>query len=396
VRVLVVHNRYTFEGGEEAVVAGESALLRGAGVEVLNWERDSKGVADLPLHARAGTALGSLWNRAVAREFRGLVRAWQPDVVHVHNTQPLISAAVHHVAASEGVRTIQSIHNYRLFCVNGLALRNATECTICLGRAPWAGVAYRCYRNSVGASLAAAGAIVLHRRLGTWTNRVSLFSVPSTFTAGILAQAGVPTRRIVYRPQVLVQDPGVGGHDGRYLLFVGRLSDEKGIGVLIDDAFIDRLPLPLHICGDGPLVERVRECSRKSGRVVFHGRIEREGVIGLMKRATLLLMPSRVYEVAPLTLIEALATGLPSLVADRGAMPEHVEPHAGWKVKGDDPESWFSAIDLALSDPDELRLRGTSARSTFLAKHAPEVGLRALVELYDQARQAQQGGTGSA
>ena len=394
-RVIVVHNRYTFEGGEEAVVAGESALLRGAGHEVLAWERDSKGIADLPFRARAGIAMGSLWNGAVARELRDLFRSWRPDVVHVHNTQPLVSPAVHHVAADEGIPTIQSIHNYRLFCINGLALRNATECTICLGRAPWAGVAYRCYRGSVGASLAAAGSIVLHRWLRTWTERVSLFSVPSVFTARILAQAGIPTGRIVYRPQLLVADPGPGSHEGRFLLYVGRLADEKGIGVLIDEGFVGRLPLPLHICGEGPLGDLVRESARRSGRVVFHGRLEKERVIDLMKRATLLLMPSRFYEVAPLTLIEALATGLPTLVSDRGAMPEHVNPGAGWRVTGDDPESWLSAIQLALSDPGELRSRGEAARRSFLEKHGPDVGLRALIQIYGEARQFRPGGSGS-
>ena len=168
-RVLLVHNAYQLRGGEDGVVDAEVALLREHGhqVELLKRTND-----DVPGMSRLVLAAQTLWSSDTVRRLKEAAARFSPDVIHVHNTLPLVSPSVFWGAAALGVPVVQTLHNFRLMCPQATFLRDSQVCEDCLGHMPWAAVRHRCYRDSAPQSAAIVAMLGLHRALGTYVNKV--------------------------------------------------------------------------------------------------------------------------------------------------------------------------------------------------------------------------------
>src|SRR5918992_159111 len=226
-RVLLVHCRYQIRGGEDECVEFERRLLTDAGVEVDLYEDDNRRVEEI---GRLRAATDTVWSRRSRRAIRERLRAKSYDVVHVHNFFPLISPAVHHAAQAEGCAVVQTLHNYRLLCPNGIFFRDGHVCEDCLGRSvAWPAVAHACYRGSRPASAAIVAMLAGHRLLGTWRSKVDAFIALNEFGRRKFIEGGLPAERIVVKPNFVTPDPGVGDGKGGFALFVGRLTPEKGV-----------------------------------------------------------------------------------------------------------------------------------------------------------------------
>ena len=196
-----------------------------------------------------------------------MFRSFRPDVVHFHNTFPLISPSGYYAARAEGVPVVQTIHNYRLICPSATLFRDGRPCVDCVGRrVPWPAVKHACYRDSRPASLVVAGMLSTHRLLQTWNRLVHVYIALSEFARQQLISGGLRGDRIVIKPNFINPDPGVGSHDGDFALFIGRLTIEKGLPTLLsawerlDGAF------PLKIVGDGPLADEVATAAESHPR----------------------------------------------------------------------------------------------------------------------------------
>ena len=202
-KILVVHNHYRLRGGEDTVFDAECRMLEEGGHTVVRYERTN---LDVPrgVLGRVRTALGTVWSRRSYREVRELIRRERPDVMHCHNTFPLISPSVYYAAAAEGVPVVQTLHNYRLACLNGYLFREGHVCERCLGRAPWRGVCLRCYRGSLAASATVAAMLLVHRALGTWRRKVTRYIALTEFSKAKFIEAGLPADKITVKPNVLV------------------------------------------------------------------------------------------------------------------------------------------------------------------------------------------------
>lgn len=229
--VLVVHNRYQERGGEDRVVALESALLERNGHKVVPYIVDNRDIGSMP---KATLPLLTIWNPKTVDAVTRLIELERIDVVHVHNTLPLVSPSVYHAARAEGIPVVQTLHNYRLFCPAAVCVRNERPCTSCLGASvPWPAIRHACYRGSRTATGAVAAMLVAHRLLGTWQNAVDTYIAPTDFARRLFIAAGLPAGRIVVKPHFVDPDPGVGAHRGDDVLYVGRLSTEKGVQTLL-------------------------------------------------------------------------------------------------------------------------------------------------------------------
>ena len=249
--VLVVHNFYQQPGGEDAVFAAESRLLRSRGHAVIHYTAHNDAISDMTALA---VGLRTIWSRRTFRELGELIRRERPDVVHVHNTQPLISPAVYYAASAAGVPVVQTVHNYRVGCPNGLCFRDNRCCTDCVGKTvTWPGVLHACYRNSRSATAVITAMLSTHRMLGTWRSRVNAFIAPTEFSRRMLINIGLPPDKIVVKPHFVDPDPGTGGQRKGYALFVGRLSSEKGVTTLLQAWHQIGREVPLQIVGEGPL-----------------------------------------------------------------------------------------------------------------------------------------------
>jgi glycosyltransferase involved in cell wall biosynthesis len=370
VRVLVLHSRYLSgpASGENRVAEDEIRLLEQAGHPVSSW---------MPEYGDAGGARAAgraVWSRRAKSRVSCVADSGSADVVHVHNVFPNLSPSV----LRSSIATVMTLHNFRLACLPATFLRDGRICEDCLGRAPWPGVLHACYRKSGLASAVLATSLTVHHAVGTF-DRVTLYAAVSQFIKDKLVEGGLNRERIRVRHNFSWPiERRVG--PGTYFLSVGHLSPEKGL-----DTIVRNWPshTALVVVGDGP--DRARLESIASGRVEFRGLVDAEHVSPLLRGARSLLVPSRSYEGSPRTIVEAFAAGV-SVVASRiGGLPEYVEHEiSGLLAEPCDVDEWAEAVQ-SLEDDDLAERLGDGAYAAWQERFSPEIGLRSLEALYEEA-----------
>ena len=379
-RVLVVHNRYRTPGGEDAVVEAEVALLRKRGHDVQTYIRDN---AELDRMPAAGALAQLVWSRRTSREIDRLVAALRPDVIHAHNTFALVSGSLYWAARRAGVPIVQTLHNFRLLCVQTMLLREGRVCEDCLGHGPWRGVKHRCYRDSTAQSAALAAMLATHRALGTYRDKVTRYIALNEFCRAKFIAGGLPAERIAVKPNFVdlplpADELRAGG------LYVGRLAPEKGIATLV--AALDDLPgVTIDVVGTGP--EQARIADHRQMRLL--GWREPEEVYARMRRAAYLVMPSLWYESHPRTLLEAFGSGLPVIASRIGALAELVEPGiTGLTIEPGSSRDLRQSIAWAEANPARMRTMGERARARYERTFTPHENYRQLIAIYSEAMAA--------
>jgi glycosyltransferase involved in cell wall biosynthesis len=319
-----------------------------------------------------------------------VVASWRPDVVHLHNTWFALSPAVVHSVVKQGAPLVMTLHNYRMECANGQFFRNGRACTDCHQTHPWRGVLHRCYRGSAALSSVAAASIAVNRKRGTWDS-VSVFAASSPFMARMAAASGIDPDRIVEHPNV-IPDPGKRQgppSQSRTALFVGRLSPEKGLEIVLR-AWRELGGWNggrLVVIGDGPLHEELRAGDWGPG-VEFLGNRPHSEILTAMKAARALLFPSQWFECFPRVITEAFAAGLPVLATDLGAHGETVSQLGpGWTVPaGGDTTPWVAALERLGTDSAAVDRAGLAARRAYEQRYNAAAGVERLFSIYDRAR----------
>ena len=316
-RVLVLHNRYRIEGGEERSVALQLAALRDAGVEHRALGRSS---ADVSRVAAAGALL-----RGGSRpeEIGAAVEALGAQVVHAHNMQPLIGPRGLAAAREAGARVVLHLHNVRLFCAIGVASRDGGPCFRCHGRNTLPGLVLNC-RGSLPEAAAYAAALAAQQP--QVFEVVDRFVAPSEYAVRQLALLGVPADRLEALPHYLPSfAEGSLAGEGGYALVAGRLSEEKGVDVAIEAAA--KGGVPLKIAGEGPEAARLTQLAASLGAPVeFLGLLDRAALAERLRSAAMVVMPSRYHEFSPYAALEAMAAGVPVVASALGGLPELVGP----------------------------------------------------------------------
>ncbi len=389
-RVLLLHNRYRLHGGEDAVVASEARMLRQMGVEVL----ESTFTNDVePEHSLRGTlrlGLRSSWSRDSYRQIRRLCDDFRPDIAHTHNFWMEMSPSVHRACRERGAATVQTLHNFRLLCSNALLKRKGTVCEDCVGKLPWRGVVRRCYRDSLVASLAVSRMIIANRVRSTWDRDVDAFIALSEHSRQKFIQGSLPGDKILVKPN-FVEDPGKAASlpsASGTVLYAGRLSEEKGVKVLISAWAHGRLGrrAKLLIVGDGPeraaLEFQAAALNLRAPEVVFAGPQPAGEVMRLMSHARVVVMPSLFYECFPRTLGEALACSRPVIVSQIGALSEIVSDGFGMRFPALNHALLADAISRVIEDGELADRLGSAARQEYLARYTPEQNFRALIRIY--------------
>ncbi len=374
-RILIVHNRYRLEGGEDAVVNAEISLLKSHRHEVEEYSRNN---AEIERMSYINLVTQTIWSRKTVREFMALSDNFRPDVIHTHNTFPLISPSLYWAAERAGVPVVQTLHNFRLMCLNALFLREAKVCEDCQGRLPWRGVIRKCYRGSSTASAVLAGMLILHRGLGTYRNKVARYIAMNNFCRNKFIEGGLPAERIVVKSN-FVDFPPSEAVPRQGLLFVGRLSVEKGVSTLARAAVL--LPdARLRVAGEGleaTLLDGVRGVTRL-------GRLPSEAVRQEMNSAVALVVPSICYENFPRTIVEAFASGLPIIASHIGSLADLVrDGKTGLLFEPGNPQALADKIAWALANPEQMAEMGRKARAQYEAEFSTEVNYRQLMEIYE-------------
>ncbi|MBO4205132.1 glycosyltransferase [Micromonospora echinofusca] len=383
-RIVVAHNRYrqAQPSGENTIVDAEIAQLGAAGVEVLPFLRSSDEIPSMSGAAKALLPLSPIYAPRAQHDLDELITRHRPDVLHLHNPYPLLSPWVVRTAHKHGVPVVQTVHNYRQVCSSGLYFRDGTICQDCRGRVLGVpAIVHRCYRGSRAQSALMATTLAVHR--GTWKS-VDRYIALTSGIAAHLRDYGIPADRIVVKPNG-IPDPGTPTPLGDGFLFLGRLSPEKGLDLLL--AAWRRHPDgalgPLRIGGDGELRPLVEAAAAERADVTYLGPLDRAGVRAALDASSVVLATSTWHDVLPTVIIEALASGRPVLGTALGGIPYLVgvdDPAgpAGWVVPAE-PEALAAALPTARSGAAAL---AGAARARYERTFHPDVVTKRLIDVY--------------
>ena len=391
--VNTFHHR---RGGDAAYALGLSALLEGAGHEVIPfamrhpqnepsvWEghfpswidyRDLQGLRD-----RLRALPRFIYSRESARALDGLLAQVKPDVVHLHHVHHHLTPSVVDVAQRRGIPVVWTVHDYELICPAGLLFSQGAPCEACRGHRYDQAIARRCKRDRWDFSALAALEKALHAAAGLWS-RIDRFLCPSQFLADRLMAFGVPPERVFHQPNFVdapVSPPAMGSG----WLFAGRLSQEKGVEVLLQAA--RRLPgRRLDVVGSGPLEARMREDAATLSNVAFFGHVSKEALNRKLTETAVVAVPSVWYENQPFAVTEAQAAGRAVVASRIGGIPELVEDGVdGVLVPPGDPVALADAVESLLSNPTRLSSLGESGHRRVRAALRPDAHLDAILGHY--------------
>jgi len=328
------------------------------------------------------------WNPWMAAAIRGKVNAFNPDVVHVHNTFPLISPSIFHAIGRRAARVL-TLHNYRLYCPAAIPMRNGKVCTECMDqRSVLAALKYGCYRNSRLATFPLALSVGLHRRIGTWKNQVEVFIALTDFQKDRMVAAGLPADKVLVKPNFFYGQASPLSWSERepYVIFVGRLASEKGVETLVRAWEIWGSEAPeLRVVGDGPLRSKLEKAAKKMP-IRFFGQLSPEQVQAQVAKAKLLVVPSEWFEGHPLVLGEAFALGTPAAVSNIGPLPSIVDyGKNGVIFEPANAETLANTVKTAWGTSGLLERLGSEARKAYENKYSKESNYSLLMQIYEQA-----------
>jgi len=373
-RILSIHNKYKIKGGEDVVFKAECELLEDHGHEVRAVLFDNKAIHGVV--GKLNTLMGVISNKSSYKRVRDEVISFSPDIIHVHNFFPLVSPVVFDVAHENAIPIVLTLHNYRLICPGALLLRNEKTCEVCVNSTfPFKGVINKCYRNSLIETAALGFMNYWHNEIGTWGNKIDRFIVLTDFAKKkfLNSSLNVEGGQFVTKPN-FVPDYGEGGGGDRFL-FVGRLSHEKGISVLLET--FSQSNFKLAIIGEGPLINEVEEAEKVNKNITYLGCQGRKAVIKAMKSCRALIFPSIWYEGMPMTILEAFSCGCPVIASKLGSMVELIEDQVnGLHFKPGDSVDLRSKLELIT-----VGMRG-GARDSYLKKFTPEENYKSLINIY--------------
>jgi len=324
-KILIIHNHYQQKGGESIAVENQIELLRNMGHKVVKYEYHNREMNNYNVMDKLYAFIRFFFNGKTRDEIKRVVKKEKPQIAHVHNVFPLISPGIYNALNDAKIPIFQSIHNFRFLCPNGLFFTNGNICERCkFGNTIYA-IKFKCVKESLLLSTLYALNIWLHRSIGTF-RKIQCYIAPSEFTARKLAESGVTHREKIavlghFASSLnagVVKRKNVPG----YMLYVGRLSPEKGV-VLLIKAATDSLGVGIKIIGDGPQYSKLVKLTRKlnATHIEFLGRVEGKDKIKYLENAMATIVPSVCYETFGLTALESLSVGTPVIAANTGSLP---------------------------------------------------------------------------
>jgi glycosyltransferase involved in cell wall biosynthesis len=387
-KVLLVHNRYQTgsPSGEDTVFEAERALLAQNGMDTVCYTRSNDEIGGL---GKAAMLFTMEWSKRTYTELRELIGREKPDIAHFHNIFYCVTPSGYDACRDMGVPVVQTLHNYRLLCANGLCLYDGKVCTDCLDKRFGRSIARRCFRHSYAYSVAMARFLHTHTSQGTFTNKIDAFITLTEHQRQIYIQGGFPPEKIYVKPNFIARPIEAPPAEKKAALYIGRLSHEKGIEHLL--RAWETVDYPLLIAGDGPLRDRVASAIRDKNltHIRYLGRVDRAEMAALYAQAAFLVFPSLWYEGMSMVILEALSAGVPVLCADAVAMgPDLTESGCGALYRCGDIASLRQKVVELLASPEKLTEMGERARTMYRERYTPEKNWKLLYTLYTSVLQS--------
>jgi glycosyltransferase involved in cell wall biosynthesis len=387
-RILLVHNRYRSDApsGENRVVDQEAEALGAFGHEVIRFGQSSDEIEQWSVAKKASIPVRTIWSYETYRGLKAALRENRPDVVHVHNTFPLLSAAVLYACRDARIPVVATIHNYRLECANGMFFRGGTVCHDCTRGSNIQAVLHKCYRESRAASAARVLDMSLHRQ--AWRSLISAYVFISASERDLLGGLDLAPSRVFVRYNLIP-------HRGRTpiaptptVVYAGRLHEVKGLHLLMAgwDAYRSQSGEPglsLVIVGGGPLEEELAAWASGRPSVQMTGTVSGDRCAELISQARAVILPSAWEETFGLVAVEAMAAGVPPIAAAHGSFTELITPGVdGVLFNPGDPAALALAIGDVERNPEQYEVYGDLARKTYEQRFDPQRSVEDLLEIY--------------
>lgn len=384
-RVLLIHCFYrsSAPSGEDSVYRNEKKLLEDHGYEVIVYEKHNDKLDNDTTLGKISAGAEFIWSTQAFREITDIIAINKPDVAHFHNIFPQISTSAYAACKKLGVPVVQTLHNFRYICPTGLLQRNNKPCEKCIDGSLLSSLIHKCYRNSLLATLPMASMIAFNRASGIFSNNVDRYIALTEFGKSRFIAGGLPQNKISVKPNFVSDIGDASTIPGDYMLYVGRLTQEKGVATLIE-ACKKTKHIPLKILGDGELRAQLESvCIQHNLNVEFLGYQNKDTVISMLKNSRFLVLPSECYEGFPVTLAEAYACGKPVLGTKIGSLNEIIEENiTGRKFIFGSADSLAECMQTLWTDTAGLAIMSKNARTAFDEKYNPAINLRMLTKIY--------------
>lgn len=388
-KILQVHNRYKITGGEWSVLCQEYELLRRHHQVDQFIVENSKELSSA--WNKFKLIFNTHYNKKARKDVKEKLLKRRSNIMHVHNFFPLLSPSIFDASSEAGVPSVLTLHNYRLIHPNGYMLYNGK-----IDERGLNGSAYRCvsdgvYRNSVLQTAVVAHMIEYHRRKKTWQTKVDRFICLTDFSKSQFVKAGIPENRIVVKPNFVhdhFEDRQRNRHahsNASYYLFIGRISEEKGVRTLVSawQQIAKKNGPKLVLLGDGPLKKEMMALSQSNPQIEWLGYVQQRRVLDYLGSAKALIFPSEWYEGMPMTILESFSAGIPVITSDIGSQAEIVTHNqTGYHFETGNKRSLVQAIEKFENDHDFIHFLGKKARKEYEEKYSPEVNYSQLLSLY--------------
>lgn len=382
-KILLLHNNYQQKGGEDSVLENEYQLLKQENsVEKLLFNNDNiKSSFD-----KLKIGVSSLYNYKSSKLLEQKIDEFKPDIIHVHNFFPIASPSIFYVAQQLNIPIVMTLHNYRLICPNALLFKDNEICEKCINKTfPIDGVVNGCYRDSKVQTLSLALMSFFHKKVKTWNNKVDKYITLTNFAKEKILHSSLNlnSKQIVVKPN-FVEDYGYSYEKEDYFIFIGRLSIEKGINLLLDT--FKKNNKKLLIIGGGSLEKEVLTASDSHENITYLGFQGKEFIIEKLTKAKALIFSSIWYEGMPMTILESFSTGTPVLVPNIGGPNEMIENNVnGLIYDANNVNSLIQSINTLLDKNDEdYKEMCINARESYLEAYSPSKNYEYLMNIYKE------------
>lgn len=385
-KILLIHNFYRITGGECHAVLSQQRLLEKKGHRVILYSAHSSDLEQIKAHNRLVAATRVRGNNRICRDLRRVIRKEKPDLAHVHNVFPILSPKIYPTLKQLGIPVVQTIHNLRLICPGGLMFTNGSVCEECLHHGLNNAVTHRCVRGGRVPSFIYADAIQRAWSKGWFTDAIDRYLVLNSFFGDKLAAGGIARSKQRLLPNFVEVPHSSPAAKKPYVLFLGRLSPEKGIGTLLD-AWSTLDDVTLKIAGAGELEPLVREqaAGKLKSKVEFLGYVEAEEKARLLREAMATVTPSSWYENCPISVLESLAAGTPALVTSMGGLPDLVRHgEDGLIFPPENPTALNKAVTQLRDNSSLVATLSTNALASARERFSPNVHYRGLMNIYGE------------
>jgi glycosyltransferase involved in cell wall biosynthesis len=368
VKILQIYNQYrSLFGGEETVVLKIAELVTKNGGEARLAMRTSRGL-DESFQGKLKAFFSGIYNPFSFREIAGVLKDFAPDLVHVHNLNPLYSPSVLVGLKRAGLPVVMTVHNHFHTCPTADHLHSGVVCERCLGGREYWCILQNC-RGSIFESAAYASRSLIARVLGLYTDNISLVIALNEFGKIRLSMAGFDPERIVVIPNMVdIPELRADPSRGRYAIFSGRICVEKGVYSLVSAASLAP-DVEVRVMGSGAILDDLMR--HASPNVRFLGQLDQQRVQEELRGARFLVFPSIWFEGCPLAVLEAMAIGLPIIASRIGGIPELVEDgETGLLFEPGNVRELAQKMTELWNDPERCSRMGMEARRKAQRNHS--------------------------